>query len=295
MLQHTFRPENGPLAPDTVVVSYYPLGGNDENTGPRYQQEATLTGFDIIGITRPGSNTTAKNPLLREDFSPQHFDEKWRGYTGDLDGLTADYDYVIVRGQSTGSFPALNVVKNGLIKATHLLLEDGVNLRRRRGPIAARYDWGRNFAGEQLRKPQPTIDTWKKPAVNPRETDLITGLKNMLEGLNKFAVEQYHWEPLWRSNYSWRTSLDIVRTRPDLAIRFIFLGHSATGTGEDIDDFCRRVEKVKLYRAPEHFGDEVAPVGIKYFPDAWHGFLEYPEFGAANLLAIRQMSSLVTR
>lgn len=287
MAQTTFRPENGPFAPDTLVVSYYPLGGNDGNTGPRYQQEADITGFDILGITREGSDTTVKNAALRDDFSPARFDDMWASYAGELDESSKDYDYIIVRGQSTGSFPALNIVKNGLIRATHLVIEDGINLRLNRhgkakGPVASRLDWAVGFAGEALTRPQPPDPNWAKPQGKPTTN-----------GLEKFRAETYHWAPLWRSNYSRRASLEIARTRPDLPMVLKFLGHTATSTSAEVNQFFQKIDKIEAFR--EKLRQPAATIVRSYLPDAWHSVLEYPEFGAANLLEARSLESFVTR
>jgi len=61
-------------ATDTLVVSYYPVGGNDRNTGPRYAQEARLTGFDVLGVTRVGTNTCRPSPRLRRQLAADRFD-----------------------------------------------------------------------------------------------------------------------------------------------------------------------------------------------------------------------------
>lgn len=288
MSETLFRPAVGPLAPDTLVVSYYPLNGNDTNTGPRYQAEADITGFDVLGITRVGSNTPVRNSELRNELSVESFDKTWGAHTPDFDDITKDYDHVIVRGQSTGSFPSLAIVKNGLVRATHLLIEDGINMRRgrynqSRNPLAARLDWLISDTQERIVKPQPPSADWVKPQgeKTKREPRIL-------------QTEIYHWSDLWRSKYSWRTSLDIVRTQPKLAIRFIFLGHTATGSLADQARFEDKLHQTKRSRVNDVNANKIAPVEWDKYPTYWHGFIEYPQFGAANLIATKKMHSFVT-
>lgn len=66
---------SGAAPSDTLVVSPYPVGGNDRNTGPRYAREAVSTGFDVLGITRVGTNTCRPDPRLRRRLAGHRFDE----------------------------------------------------------------------------------------------------------------------------------------------------------------------------------------------------------------------------
>ena len=263
----------GPAA-DTLVVSYYPVAGNDRNTGPRYAQEARLTGFDVLGVTRVGTNTCRPSPRLRRRLAPRHFDAWCAQAAPALTAVCRDYRFVVLRGQSTGAFPVLGVVRTGLLPVTHLLLEDGVNTRRTRrgairGPVTARLDWIRYLREERsgMRRPPD----WARPdaQVAPRRSTVW------------FAVEQYHWAPLWRSTWGRDALVQIVRDRPDLPVLVKCLGHTALTTGAEIADLSRALQSARDGGA--------APCRVDLDPDAWHAFLVHAEYGAANLREVREL------
>jgi hypothetical protein len=280
----TFRSSN---EADTLVVSYYPLSGNDKNTGPRYNEEAAITGFDIAGVTRTGSNTLKFSPWKRHKLSLKHFDESCAEDADSLNKLSRNYDRVIWRGQSTGSFPTLGVVKSGLVKATHLILEDGINTRLGKdkqplGPVNSRLDWVRYGREEKAGMPRPPFQNWSAPEpvhVNP------------LIGVGKFAAEQYHWAPLWRSAYSRESTIEIAKSTPELPILAKFLGHTGTSTHVEVQQF--REELSEIQRERQTNTTSAASIHADYDPDGWHGFIIYPQFGAANLEQVASMQSFV--
>lgn len=264
---------------DTLVVSPYPVGGNDRNTGPRYAREAALTGFDVLGVTRTGTNTCRPDPRLRRRLAPGTFDGLCAEAALALRDRCRDYRYVVVRGQSTGAFPALGIVRSGVLPVTHLLVEDGINTRRNRrggprGPLVARLDWLRHTRRERVRMPRPPRSGWTAPdtTTTPWRTPLW------------FAVEQYHWAPLWRSAYSRRTLLDIVASRPDLPVLVSCLGHTALTTPREVESLRHDLAAVAGHGRP-------APCRIVLDDAAWHGILVYAEYGAANLRSVRELGS----
>jgi hypothetical protein len=263
-------------ATDTLVVSYYPVGGNDRNTGPRYAQEARLTGFDVLGVTRMGTNTCRPSPRLRRQLAPDRFDAWCAEAAPGLAAVCRDYRFVVVRGQSTGAFPALGVVRTWLLPVTHLLLEDGVNTRRTRrgairGPVTARLDWLRYLREERAGMRRPPRDGWALPDARtaPRRSTVW------------FAVEQFHWAPLWRSTWGRDALVQVVRDRPELPVLVKCLGHTALSTPAEVDDLDRALRSARDGGA--------APCRLDLDPDAWLAYLVYAEYGAANLRAAREL------
>src|SRR4051794_10752338 len=158
----------GGPASDTLVVSYYPVAGNDRNTGPRYAREAVLTGFDVLGVTRVGTNTCRPSPRLRRRLAKGSFDAWCAEAAFALEAVCRDYRYVVLRGQSTGAFPTLGIAATRLLPVTHLLREEGVNPRRTRrgairGPVGARLDWLRYLAEERSGMHHPPCEGWERP------------------------------------------------------------------------------------------------------------------------------------
>jgi hypothetical protein len=265
----------GPAA-DTLVVSYYPVGGNDRNTGPRYAREARLTGFDVLGVTRVGTNTCRPSPRLRRRLGQGSFDAWCAQAAPALSAVCRDYRYVVLRGQSTGAFPTLGVARTGLLPVTHLLVEDGVNTRRTRrgtirGPVGARLDWLRYLREERADMRHPPRDGWARPDVQPAPHRSTLW----------HAVEQYHWVPLWRSTWGRDALVQIVRDRPDLPVLVKCLGHTALTTRAEVADLHRALEGARDGGA--------APCRLDFDPDAWHAFLVYAEYGAANLCEVRKL------
>jgi hypothetical protein len=266
----------GPAVSDTLVVAHYPVGGNDRNTGPRFAREAALTGFDQLGITRVGTNTCRPDPRLRRRLAAGAFDELCARTATALLPVCRDYRVVILRGQSTGSFPTLGVVAAGVLPVTHLLVEDGINTRRSRGggargPLAARLDWLRYSRQEAAGMRRPPVAGWADP----------TGAPDPRRRLAWFLVEQYHWAPLWRSTYSRDALVRVVRERPGLPVLVKCLGRTALSTRAEVDALRR-----DLARVPRS-----APCVVDLDPDAWHGQLVYAEYGAANLRAVRALDA----
>lgn len=262
---------------DTLVVSYYPVAGNDRNTGPRYAREARLTGFDVLGVTRVGTDTCRPDPGLRRRLAPDAFDAFCVEHARTLLTWCRGYRYVILRGQSTGAFPALGVARTGILPLTHLLVEDGINTRRTRrdrirGPVTARLDWLRYSHLEGAGMPRPPRADWAPPdvAAAPRRAPVW------------FAVEQYHWAPLWRSTYSRDALLEVVQSRPDLPILVVCLGHTALSTRGEVTTLRDDVAALTGEGRP-------APCRVELDDDAWHGFLVHAEYGAANLRAVREL------
>ena len=262
---------------DTLVVSPYPVGGNDRNTGPRYAREAAATGFDVLGLTRTGTNTLRPDPRLRRRLTPAGFDGLCAEVALVLRGRCEGYRYVVVRGQSTGAFPALGIVRSGLLPVTHLVIEDGINTRRNRrgglrGPVTARLDWLRHTRRERASMPRPPHPGWAVPDLVPPtwRTPLW------------FAVEQYHWAPLWRSSYSRRAVLDVVARDPDLPVLVACLGNTALTTPSEVESLRDDLAAVSGDGRP-------APCRVVFDETAWHGHLVYAEYGAANLRAVREL------
>ncbi len=281
------RPDSG-IETDTVVMSYYPVGGNDGNTRPRYQVEADITGFDIVGIPRVGSNTLSIDSNLRKQLSPELFDEALADDAVQFDNLTMNYDRIIWRGQSTGTFPTLNVVKNGLVKATHLLVEDGINLRVGVDGFSiplwkAQLEWLKYDRNEAKNMSKNLDPDWVKPEGIPQNRFSIT---------TKHFVEQYHWSPLWRSSYSRDAILEIAQNLTKLPIFIKFLGHSATATDSELMQTISELVEIKQNR--QAITTSEADIKINYDVSAWHGYLLYPQFGSKNLIATANMKSLVT-
>lgn len=264
---------------DTLVVSPYPVGGNDRNTGPRYAREAALTGFDILGLTRTGTNTMRPDPRLRRRLAPAGFDGWCAALARELRGRCDGYRFVVVRGQSTGAFPALGVVRSGVLPVTHLLVEDGINTRHNRrggprGPLTARLDHLRHLRRERAGMPRPPRPGWAEPDVTPSSWRTPV----------RFAVEQYHWAPLWRSHYSRQALLDVVGRRPDLPVLVACVGHTALTTADEVESLRRDL-------AAASGDDRPAPCRLVLDAAAWHGHLVHAEFGAANLRAVRELAA----
>ncbi|MDB5169467.1 MAG: hypothetical protein JWO41_823 [Candidatus Saccharibacteria bacterium] len=284
MQAHLFEAPSGNA--ETLVISYYPLVGNHGNTGPRYEREATLTNFDILGIIRQGSDTLTYSPDLRQKLSPGQFDDYWTSKSDFLADYAYGYDRVIVRGQSVGAFPALSIVKKGVVKATHLVIDDGINTRKnRRGTqrhaLTAGADWAISKRRETKAQPDPLDPAWRIPAA-PEGKD----------GLKKFAIETLHWGALWRSDYGQSTLLEIASTRPDLPMLVSFVGHTAMTTNLEVETLRSRLALARLARQKKSHTLN-ADLRANYHTDAWHNILEYPEFGAKNLLEAAAMTSYV--
>lgn len=271
-------------ASDTLVASYYPLGGNDQNTGPRYQAEAELTGFDVLGIPRSGSDTLRPNRHLHNALSPEHFDDFMTRDANIFNGFAVSYDRVIWRGQSASSFPTLSMVKTGAVKATHMLLEDGINLRTPVGAVSRAYylgvlDWYSYDKLEQQVAPEVPED-WSVPEADDQHPVIKAA---------KFFVEQYHWSALWRSNYSRQAVLEIIENQPELPISIKFLGHSATGNLKQATETMELIDIAAATRS--NGGEPVAEVRTAYDKAAWHKYLTYPQYGADNLTEVADMKS----
>jgi hypothetical protein len=271
----------------TVVVSYYPLNGNDANTGPRYQEEAELTGFDILGITRDGSNTTHTDASIQNSFDPKvpaKYEQNLESHVEKVARKISDYDTVILRGQSVGSFPTLALVKNG-IYATHLLLEDGVNLRyhkTRESKIYSWYTWVSAQFSEMIAMPKPPHEGWEAPKTDPqpdRVRKLITDIRNS--------------SLLWRSSYSHDAVLDIVRDYPKLPVLCKFLGNSVVSTPALFGLFAPEFDAAAKVRVARAQNSEAAPARQYYDDTGWHGYHLYPQYGAANLIQASHMPSYV--
>ncbi len=255
---------NGRAGSDTLVVSHYPVGGNDRNTGPRYGREAEITGFDQLGITRVGTNTCWPDPRLRRQLAPEAFDDMCGEAALGLAAVCRDYRYVIMRGQSTGAFPTLGVVKAGVLPVTHLLIEDGINTRRSRrnaprGPLTSRLDWLRYSRLEGAMMRRPPVDEWAPPG----------GESGRLRRVAWFLVEQYHWVPLWRSTYSRDSIVQIARDQPDLPILVKCLGHTALTTPREVHCLRKDLDQVLDGHRP-------APCVVDLDEDAW-GLIHKPE------------------
>ncbi len=262
---------------DTLVVSHYPVGGNDLNTGPRYRTEARITGFDILGITRVGTNTLLPDPRLRRRLSQHLFDEMCEEIAHALRPMCSGYKYLILRGQSTGAFPTLGVARSNVLPVTHLLVEDGINTRRsRRGsvrdPLTSRVDWLRHLRNENSRMRRPPCKDWATPEKLPPSWRTVA----------RFAVEQYHWAPLWRSRYGRDSILRIAQDQPDLPILVKCLGHTALTTHREVIELRRDLTRIRD-------GRRSAECRVDFDEEAWHGWLVYAEYGASNLIAVRDM------
>ncbi len=262
---------------DTLVVSHYPVGGNDLNTGPRYRTEARITGFDILGITRVGTNTLLPDPRLRRRLSQHLFDEMCEEIAHALRPMCSGYKYLILRGQSTGAFPTLGIARSKVLPVTHLLVEDGINTRRsRRGsvrdPLTARIDWLRHRRNEISQMGQPPREHWATPEKLPTSWRTVA----------QFAVEQYHWAPLWRSRYGRDSILRIAQDQPDLPILVKCLGHTALTTRREVAELRQDLTRIRD-------GGRSAECRVDLDDEGWHGWLVYAEYGAGNLLAARAM------
>lgn len=265
------------------MISHYPVGGNDANTGPRYQVEAEMTGFDIVGVTRVGTNTMWPSPRVRKQLSTGAFPASCEDQARALLPLCEGYETVVLRGQSTGAFPTMGIARTGIIPLTHLLIEDGINTRRSsrggmRGALAARWDWLRYTAVERRTMARPPVPSWKLPSQLPGSWRTVA----------MFFVEQYHWAPLWRSTYTRDVLLELVERRPDVPVLIKMLGHTATSTEREANDLKRDID-AGVARSPVKSGR--APVIVDIDSDAWHGFLVYPEYGAKNLSQVHGMRS----
>lgn len=286
------KSEHGRNRPsDTLVISPYPLGGNAANTGPRYDEEARITGMHIEGLTRTGSDTLHPSLRLKRTLSDlKLFDELCAEQAAGLKSKTEYYDKVIVRGQSTGGFPALGMVRSGAMRVTHLLLEDGINTRVRSdgaplSDIQARREWLNYDKSEKAGMPRPPHEGWVAPPrldLTPLEQAQATG---------KFIIETMHLSTLWRSAYGRDAALEIAGDQPNLPMLFKFLGHSGTTTPEGVEAFQEQLKPFKDLRASTEPAG--ASIITDYNPDAWHGFLVYPQYRAANLQQIAGMESLV--
>jgi hypothetical protein len=279
---------SGSLRSDTLVIAHYPVAGNDRNTGPRYQAEARITGFDILGVTRVGADTLRPSWRLRKELSIERFDAACEDYATYFRSYCADYEYVIMRGQSTGAFPTLGIIKSGRLPVTHILIEDGVNTRRSRrgeprGAIAARIDWLNSTLRERRTLRHPPHESWSLPEALPARPGAFA----------RFCVEQFHWAPLWRSDYSRQSILQIVRTRPDLPMLIKFLGHTGTTTNSEVAELQREISQLASQRLM--FDSNPADVRVDFDVDAWHGYLLYPQYGAENLRTVRSMRSATRR
>ena len=287
-----------PQEADTLVVSYYPLVGNHENTGPRYQREAELTGFNVLGIIRDGTNTTDFDSHLRSALSPEHFDEYCADQAKEIQPQITDYDRVIFRGQSTGSFPTLGIVKTGNVRATHLLVEDGINLRTNRhggnrGPLAARWDWLKSTLDERHAPENTFYEEMPKVEV-PDDRPLAQKLLEIAPAIGKgtlgFAAETYHWAPLWHSSYSSKAVKELGLKRPDLPILMKFIGHSGTATEAQVVAFQEIVEGIQDHR---YLRPNNTRIVAQFDENAWHNYLTFPGYGARNLRQVSRMLSLV--
>lgn len=279
---------------NTLIISPYPRGGNDQNTGPRYAEEAAITGFEIHGMKREGADTLHFSPRLRRRLSsPALFDEMCSEAAEQLRPRTEYYDTVIVRGQSTGGFQALGMVKSDQMHVTHLLLEDGINTRTRRngsplGGLAARHDWLSYSREEKYRFPKV-----ERPAdwIAPPKIE-----RNILQAVAvgaKIMVESTHYSPLWRSSYSTASAVEVIKTQPEIAMLFKFLGHTGTSDQRSLEIYTKELRAAEAARFAEP-DRPAAPVVIDYDPDGWHAYLVFPQYGAANLQQVAQLKSYVT-
>ena len=219
-------------------------------------------------------------------LSPDDFDKTTIAGAEALRDIAERYRYVIMRGQSSGSFPALAITKSGKVPITHLLIEDGINTSlsvrgQRSGFLSARLVWVRYGLQERLFMPKPPYDNWQLPE------KVAAPIMSKVQGL----VEQFHWAPLWRSSYSVRSILEIAREQPELPILLKFIGHTATGNLPQIDSLRRDLNAINAVRQASE--TPAARIQCDYDQDAWHGFLVYPEYGICNLEQIRAMPTLI--
>jgi hypothetical protein len=75
--------------------------------------------------------------------------------------------------------------------------------------------------------------------------------------------------------------VEIVRERPDLPVLVKCLGHTALTTHAEVAELRRALQGAR--------GAGAAPCRLDFDPDAWHAFLVYAEYGAANLREVRAL------
>lgn len=264
----------------TLVISPYGVLGCDTNTGPRYLEEARLTGFDILGITRMGSDTFRFQPELRNQLSPHVFDDFIASQADQIAAYSQDYERIIGRAQSAGSFLMFALIKSGGIKFSHLVVEDGVNTFSVSSSGSMDYlrglsTFARYKHAESKNMPRPPEQGWYIPSAAPIP---------LREKVAKFIVEQAHWGPLWNSSDSRESLLEIVKQSPEIAVLAKFFGHTNSGTPRTIHNYIREIEAATDERESNYA--DAADVIAEYDPKAWHGYIEYPQFGASNLLSV---------
>ncbi|WP_156036012.1 hypothetical protein [Blastococcus sp. URHD0036] len=66
-----------------------------------------------------------------------------------------------------------------------------------------------------------------------------------------------------------------------------FLGNTATTTRAEVEAFERDVSQILQCRDASRSGPR--GVRVDYDPDGWHGYLVYPQYGAANLREVCEM------
>lgn len=268
---------------DTLVIAPYPVAGNHENTGERYGAIADITYFDVLGFERAGSNMLTPNPKLRQDLSPSNFDQFIEKEAEDLQQIVRRYDRVVGFGESTGSFPTLSMLNSQLLRITHGCIVDGINLRLNRGPLQSRLDWRNYYHDERQNIPDQDVDCSELPSDNK---DLATTVKGALGFIN----EQYHLAPLWRSEYSRSTAINIAANRPELPMLAVFMGHSAISTHDEVDLFGDEFVKARL--GSPRIADSAA-VRVEYEADGWHSDLLTPEYTAEKINSASRMNSYV--
>jgi hypothetical protein len=263
-------------ASKTLVVAFYPLGGNDVNTGPRFHREAELAGVDMLAVTRAGTNGLVPSRRLRQRLSPAVFETSLDPLFAQLEPVCRRYARVLLRGQSTGAFPALAVAAARRLPVTDLLIEDGLNARPSTSAdlaelLSGNLHWLKHSMVERRRMQPP------EGAEPLRRTGSGTRLPAVA-----FLVEQYHWEPLWRSDYGRETLLAVIREQPRLPVSVVLFGHSGTASPIQAEELRVRLNAAGAERLV--LDEAAAPVAVRLEPDSWHGWLLYPEVGASNIL-----------
>lgn len=216
-----------------LVVTQYPFGGKDVNSGARYLQTANLLGVDILAMQATGTGHRAARPDGWLSTRPKRFLGMCAMDYKQVLPYIEGYDTVVGWGDSGrgANIMGMQLECNAFDR---LLIRDGVNLK---APQYRRDGWRDFVSYQRTGERDKPVDTADVPMASrldrmalPRRlaTTIAIGAASLLEAAN--YTEQL------RSTYT-KSAAEILAIDTSLPMRVVSLTHSFTGSPEQAEIF----------------------------------------------------------